>query len=135
MILVIDANILIAALIKTGKTGEIIVSGKFKLVSPNFIREEVHKYRDYIRQKAHLDQDGFDILLELLYSKITILPTKEYASEIPRAIEMMKEDIKDSEYVACYFALKCDGIWTNDPHFDDKRELKIIKTEYLLKLL
>lgn len=135
MILVMDANMLIAALIKSGKAREIIVSGKFKFISPDFIKQEIHKYRDYIRQKAHLSQDEFDVLLELLYSKITIIQSKEYMSEMPMATKIMKVDMKDRAYVACYLALKCDGIWTNDPHFDNKPELIIIKTEYLLKLM
>ena len=47
----------------------------------------------------------------------------------------MKEDIKDAQYVACYLALKCDGIWTNDSDYDDKEGIRVFKTEYLMKLL
>ena len=41
MKLVIDTNIVISALIKDGKTREIIMSGKFELVSPDFVLDEM----------------------------------------------------------------------------------------------
>lgn len=43
----------------------------------------------------------------------------------------MKEDIT---YVACYLALNCEYIWTNDSDFNNKKEFKIINTEELLKI-
>jgi len=46
----------------------------------------------------------------------------------------MKEDIKDVPYVACFLNLNCAGIWTNDPHFKDKR-IKLFSTKELLMLI
>jgi predicted nucleic acid-binding protein len=44
MILVIDANCVIAALIKNNKSREIIISHKFDLVSPDYLLDEINKY-------------------------------------------------------------------------------------------
>ena len=135
MNLVVDANMIISALIKKGKVREIILSGKFKFVTPNFIKEEIYKYSEYIRSKAHLTKEEFDLLLALFFEEIEIISKDEYESELTRATKIMKNDVKDVTYVACYHALKCDGIWTKDQHYQNKQELKVVTTEYLLKLL
>lgn len=52
MIILIDANIVISALIKDGKVREIITNKKFEFVSPDFILEEINKYKEYICEKS-----------------------------------------------------------------------------------
>ncbi|MEK6837186.1 MAG: PIN domain-containing protein, partial [Nanoarchaeota archaeon] len=51
------------------------------------------------------------------------------------AIKIMKEDVKDAPYVACYLALKCDCVWTNDTDYEGKEEVKVFSTEKLLGLI
>lgn len=135
MILVIDANIVIAALIKNSKAREIIVDGRFRFVAPDFIKDEIYKHSSYVMQKAHLNHYELDILIALIFETINIIPRSDYNSEMAKARKIMQEDLKDAQYAACYFALKCDGIWTNDSHFSDKPGLNTVKTDYLLKLM
>ncbi len=135
VILVVDANVVIAALVKNGKVREILLSDKFKFVAPDFVKEETLKYLDLIKQKSGLAKDDLDLLITLLFQEIETIPRSEYQSQLPKAERMIKNDVKDAPYVACYLALKCDGIWTNDSDYDGKPELKVFKTEYLLKLL
>jgi predicted nucleic acid-binding protein len=52
MMFVIDANAVISALLKDGKSRQIIVSGTFTLIAPEFLSEELYKYRRYIADKA-----------------------------------------------------------------------------------
>ncbi len=47
MMFVIDANAVISALLKDGKSRQIIVSGTFTLIAPEFLSEELYKYRRY----------------------------------------------------------------------------------------
>ena len=135
MILAVDANVAIAALVKEGKSREILVSGKFKFVAPDFVKEETLKYLELIRRKSGLAKEDLDLLIALLFQEIETLPESEYEHELPKAKMIMKNDVKDAPYVACYLALKCDGIWTSDSDYDGKPELKVVRTEYLLKLL
>ncbi len=51
--LVIDANILFAALIKGGLTAELIISDELQLFAPEFLLEEFSKYQDIILEKTH----------------------------------------------------------------------------------
>ena len=135
VILVVDANVVIAALVKNGKVREILLSDKFKFVAPDFLKEETLKYTDLIMQKSGLAKDDLDLLITLMFQEIETVPKSEYQSKLPRAEKIMKNDVKDAPYVACHLALKSDGIWTNDSDYDGKPELKVFKTEYLLKLL
>ena len=70
MILVVDANSIIAALIKDSKAREIITSGKFTLISPDYIRDELDKHKNYIAKKAKISVTELDLLIILLSKRI-----------------------------------------------------------------
>jgi predicted nucleic acid-binding protein len=135
MILVVDTNILIAALVRDSKTREMIMTGKVRLVSPDFVKTEIYKYENYIIKKAKMSKKEIDILIELLFENIEIIAEEEYKTKLNIAAQIMQEDKKDIPYVACYLALNCDGIWTNDEHYNDKPKLKVFKTEHLLDIM
>jgi len=48
MKLIVDANILFAALIKEGSTAELLISDKLQLFAPEFLFAEFAKYKDLI---------------------------------------------------------------------------------------
>lgn len=135
MILVIDANSVISALIKDSKARQIIVSGKFRLVTPEFLSEELYKHTKYMAGKAGISDNEVRLLAIMLLRHIRIVPKSEYGEELDEAVKIMKNDVRDAPYVACYLALKCDGIWTNDADYYNKAGIRIVSTGYLLKLL
>jgi len=135
MKIVIDTNMVIAALVKDSKAREVIMSNKFEFVSPDFVLEEVNKYKDYICRKSRLSEDEFGLLMALIFEKINIIPAFDYEGYRENAKIIMQEDIKDVPYVACYLSLRCDGIWTNDSDYKDKEEIRIFSTAELLKLM
>jgi len=135
MKIVVDTNMIIAALVKDSKAREIIMNSKLEFLSPDFVLDEIYKYEDYICEKAGLSKEEFELLMALIFQKITIIPSYDYESYKEKAKEIMKEDVKDVPYVACYFALKCDGIWTNDPDYEGKEEIKIFSTKDLLEFM
>ena len=135
MKILIDTNIIIAALIKNSKAREIILSGKFEFSSPEFVLEEVSKYKKYICNKAKISNEVFELAVQIIFDKINLVPKEEYDEFVEKSKEIMEKDIKDVPYVSCYFALECDYIWTNDLDFFGKKELKIISTKDLLDLL
>lgn len=110
MKLVVDANILFGALIKGGAIRQIMLSDRLRLLSPDFIIDETLKYREYICRKSSLDDQEFDFLMWLLFMQLEIIPLDDYKAKIHRASAIMKDDLKDIPYVACYLACKCDGI-------------------------
>ncbi len=134
MKIVIDANIIIAALIKESKTREILKNNKFEFISPEFIIEETHKYRTVICKKAGITKEIFEMLMDLIFENIKIINNEEYKQWIDTAKELIS-DKKDVPYVACYLALKCAGIWTNDEDFKENKNIKVFKTQDMLDLL
>src|SRR3989344_6451943 len=105
MKIVIDANILIAALIKDSKAREIITSQEFEFLTPEFILEEIRKYREEIKKKANLDQEGFELVMSILFETIKIIPKEDYELSLDKAKEIMNDDVKDVPYVAVQLAL------------------------------
>ncbi len=135
MKIVIDTNMVMAALIKDSKARETIMSSKFEFVSPDFVLDEIYKYEDYICQKAGLSKEEFELLMALIFEKISVIADDEYEACKEDAKAIIKEDAKDVPYVACYLALKCDGIWSNDPDYKGKKGIRIFSTAELLKLM
>jgi predicted nucleic acid-binding protein len=135
MKLVVDANIIMGALIKSGATRQLILSDRLRLISPDFIIDETLKYREYICRKSGLDDQEFDLLMSLLFTQLEIIPLDDYEAKIPQASAIMKDDLKDIPYVACYLSCKCDGLWTNDVDFKDKPGIKVVTTSEILEYI
>ncbi len=135
MMIVIDANAVISALLKNGKSRQIIVSGKFTFVAPDYISEEVHKHKKEIAERAGISEGEVELLTILLFRRIMIVPSSEYKDKLAQAVRLMKDNLKDVPYTACYLALKCEGIWTNDTGFDGIYGIKVFRTEELMRLL
>ena len=77
MKLVVDANILFAALIKEGSTAELLISDKLQLFAPEFLFTEFLKYEKLILRKTGRSNEEFNQFLDLLKEQITIIPRKE----------------------------------------------------------
>ena len=60
MDLVIDANILFAALIKEGVSIELIFNENFHLFAPEFLLEEFTKYKNEILKKTKRTDEEFN---------------------------------------------------------------------------
>jgi len=78
MKLVIDTSSIISALIKNGISRRIIVSPAIQFVTPDHSLKEISKYKELICKKAKINSNEFDIILNLLFEKIIIIPKEEY---------------------------------------------------------
>ena len=78
MKIVIDANILFAALIKKGVNAEIIFNEDFELHAPSFIVDEFLKYEKLILRKTKRTKGEFDEIMIFLKEVIKIIPEDEY---------------------------------------------------------
>jgi len=64
MELVIDANILFAALIKKSGTSEMLF--KHTLYAPEFIFIEFQKYKEELKAKTHRSEEDFNELFDVI---------------------------------------------------------------------
>jgi len=132
--LVIDANILFAALIKNSKTAELMLEKQIALFAPEFLIEEFGKYRSIILRKMHRTEDEFNRFLKILRRRIRIIKKEEIEPFIKRAIKF-SPDPKDSLYFALALRLKI-PIWSNDKRLKNQNEVQILNTYELIgKLL
>jgi len=132
MKLVVDANILFAALIKEGSTAELLISDKLQLFAPEFLFTEFAKYEELILKKTHRSHEEFIQFLDLLKEQIIIIPKKEIIPFMDKA-EKISPDPKDIVYLALAFALKS-NIWSNDKKLKQgQEEITVFSTEELIE--
>lgn len=74
MDLVVDANILFAALIRNNKTAELLLKDKFHLFAPEYLLEEFVEHKEEIIRKSDRPREEFNKFLEILKKRIMFCP-------------------------------------------------------------
>ena len=129
MDLVIDSNILFAALLKDSGTSDILF--KHKLYAPEFIFVEFRKYKDYLKGKTKRTEENFNELFDLFERNVILIPKEEIESFIEKA-EKVSPDEKDIVYLALALKLRC-GLWSNDRDLKEKQiAVQVYSTEELI---
>ncbi len=132
--MVADTNCIISALIRNSVSRKIIINTNFKFYTPDFTLEEVRKHKSLICEKAGITEEDFEILIMLLFEKIEIVPKQEYERFINTS-KHLTDDIDDVPFFACAIAIKPEGIWSDDKHFEKQNQIKNYKTKDLVKFL
>ena len=120
MKLIVDANVLMAALIKDDVTADLLYSRNLQLFAPAQLLVEVRKYRRLIRQKSGMDDEKFEGLLKSFRRRIAFIETGEFIDLVEEA-EKISPDEGDASYVALSLKLNV-GIWSNDKALKDKQD-------------
>lgn len=132
MDLVVDANILFAALIKESKTSNLLFSDNFHLYTVDFVFNEFEKHKEEILEKTKRTTKEFYELLNVLKRRIIVIPLEELNSYIKKA-EGISPDPNDVAYFALALKLYC-AIWSNDKKLKEQNEVKIYATHDLEKI-
>ncbi|MDO8661136.1 MAG: PIN domain-containing protein [Candidatus Woesearchaeota archaeon] len=132
MDLVVDANILFAVLIRSGKTEELIFEPELHLFAPEFIFKEFEKYTQEILQKTNRTIEEFQELLDILQTRIKTMSNEATESHLQLAIKCCP-DRKDADYFAIALKLHC-AIWSNDQQLKKQELIKIYTTKELIEL-
>jgi predicted nucleic acid-binding protein len=133
MILIVDANILFAALIKNSLTAELMFNADFQLYTCEFIIDEFFKYEKEIMKKTHRTKEEFITIMHQLKDIITVIPKEEYSKLMIEA-EKFSPDPKDTLYFALALKLNA-SIWSNDDRLKKQDKVVIHKTSDLMKLV
>ena len=120
MKLVIDANVVISALIADSKTRELIVTLDPDLLTPAFVYDEIENYEELIVDKSGMEPDRVEQFIDLLFQYIEVISADDFHPAIDRADEAIGDtDPDDVLYLAC--AIACNGaIWSDDSDFDEQ---------------
>jgi len=131
MKIVVDTNRIIAALIKNGMSRKILFSKNFEFVTPDHSLSEIHKYEEVIKKKAHITHEEFEILLSIIFERIEIIPKLDYEKFLGECGSLIS-DVGDILFLAVATALKTDGVWSDDTHFDEQDKIKVFKTKNMI---
>ena len=133
MDLVVDANIIFAALIKESKTYELIFDEKLHLFTTEFFFTEFKEHSEELQEKTEKTEEEINHLLDVLKKKIKLIPLEELLPYIDEA-EKISPDSDDVAYVALALKLKC-GIWSQDRKLKEKQnKVQVYSTEDLVKI-
>lgn len=134
MELIIDANIIISALISWhGKSRDLIFLNSLSFFAPEYLLEETEKYKELIIRKSGLDENSFKLATSLIFSKINLIPFSEFESFITKAKDICP-DPNDEEYFALALSKKI-PLWSEDKALKQQSEIKIFSTKELIREL
>lgn len=119
MRLVVDTNIVIAALIRDSATRRLLIQPELELYCPAEMFEEIAEHELEIRSKAKISKDELERADLLVHKLVRQVEKSEYQDRIPLALGCI-DDKDDAPFLACasFLSRRQDcGIWTNDAHF------------------
>ena len=135
MRLVVDTNILIAALIRDSMTRHILIHLNAEFITLSYSEVEIQKHKAYILAKVNMQEEEFDRLRISLTKRLTLLDEQNLILYWQDAIQIMdKIDPDDTAFIAAALATKSD-IWSDDKHFERQNKVKVWKTKDLVALV
>ena len=133
MKLVIDANVVISALIADSKTRERIVTLEPDLLTPAFVHEEIENYEDLIVEKSGMEPERVAKFIDLLFQYIEVVSADEFHPAIENADEAIGDsDPDDVLYLACAIATDS-AIWSDDSDFDEQDIVETYSTSDVIE--
>ncbi len=136
MQLVLDTNILLAALIRNSKTRLLLLHPSLSFFLPEYSLEEIKEHKQLIIDKSGLSNPEIDFLLDLILTNINVVPETSFRTYIIRAKEIMSTiDPDDIPFIALALSFHNDGIWSQDKDFQRQSTVKVWTTVELLNLI
>ena len=133
MDVVVDANILIAALISpSGHTADFFFSHVLRIFAPELLLEEVEEHKNELLKKTGFSEKDFNQLVVLISKRIIFFPIIDFLPFIQKAKEICP-DPDDAAYFALALKLHC-PLWSNDKKLKGQEEVKVFSTSELLAL-
>jgi predicted nucleic acid-binding protein len=133
MELVIDANVIISALISSsGETSKMLFSDRLELYAPEHLMDEIDRHKKEISEKSGLSTEEINMLLSLISLNLKVIPFPEFREFIKKSSEICP-DPNDIEYFALALKLKC-PLWSNDKALKQS-SLKVLTTQEVLGIL
>ena len=133
MLLVVDANIVVSAILKKSASRSLLFNRLLKLYCPAFVLSELEEHKDEFKKKLNCDEKTFREILRLILSRITLIETGEYVKNLDAA-RAISPDPDDVPYVAMALTMNC-GLWTRDKKLLNLTQVKTVDTRNLIDLL
>lgn len=130
--IVVDANVLFAALLRDGATRHILLFGRLDLHTPEHFFDEFARNRPYLLAKSRATEAAFDLLVDSLRDRVADVPLAVIRPHLARALEETgRKDALDAPYVAAGLAIG-GALWTHDRRLAAKISVPILTTADLV---
>ena len=133
MRIVIDANIVLSALITRGRTWVLCLSDALDLIAPEFLFEECSGFMKEVQIKGCISEELLQELMNFLRSVIEVIPKDAFLHKLDEA-EELTSDAKDREYLALALAEGC-PVWSNDKALKSQTRVHVFSTKDIINLL
>lgn len=135
MQLVVDTNIIIAALFKNAITRELLWEENFEFFAPEHIRVELEKLiRDpKFRRRLHTGDTELRSLIDLIFKNIIVLPESMYYTFNKKARNLAPHP-QDIPFMALALALRI-PLWSNDTELREQSSVIVYSTKELLEIV
>jgi len=111
MLLVIDPNVVISAVLSGGLNAEIFETNfkeeKYDFIAPEFFNIELGNHTLKIANRTRLSFDEARRVLEFIVRQIRFIPLKDYETRLDEARQVLKSHEKDVPYLALALAFGC----------------------------
>lgn len=135
MRLVVDTNIVVAAIIRPGNTQKLLFSGFFDCHAPEHLMGEIENNRRDILRKSGFEEGFLDSVIRLVYGKITFVPLSEFVVFKLAALELCpKGHEKDWPFFALALKLEC-GLWSQDAALKNQKTVEVFTTGDIIRVL
>lgn len=137
MILIIDSNVVFAALLKDSATRGLLIDSPFTFYAPETMLKEIRKYEGEICRRAGFKKTEFEILFSLITDNIEIVEKQKYEKYLKDADKLIGAvDKGDVPFLALALSMPNGGIWTqNAKHFERQKKIRIWATTDILRHL
>ena len=133
MDLVVDANVLIAAIIKESTSYTLLFREDLHLYTAEYILTEIEEHKEEILKKTKKTEEDFYKLIETLKRRINLVPLEELIPHVNKAEEICP-DPDDVVYFALALKLNC-AVWSNDKDLKKQNKIKIYHTHDLINII
>lgn len=131
---VLDANILIAALLGSRRTLKLVASASYQWYAPQRIVEEITKHKPLLCERSRQSFGEFEETMAALLLFVRLLDPAEYEAFMEVATKGIGErDRNDADYVAAALAVHAYFLWTNDKDFTAQGLVPTKTTHQLLQ--
>ncbi len=131
--LVVDANVLFSALIRQGKSEELLCRTDIIACAPEFLLDELESHLQTILAKTDRGAEEFSIVLSVLKRRVNFVKAKEFEAFKPAALAALN-DADDAPYLALALFLGA-PVWSNDKQMKKQSLVNVFSTAELLELL
>ncbi len=133
MRLVVDSNVVFAAIVARGVTSDLLFHKDLRLLAPEFLNEEYGAYRAYLSKKAGLNVETIDAVKNRFFTRIRVFAKPDYESCRTEA-ERITPDPNDAPFFALALKENAD-IWSNDKALKRQNRVPVYSTHDLVARL